>query len=243
MKVSYIIATKDRSELLKETLQAFQKQTNSNFEVIIVDDHGVDDTKSMVTNFKDERFRYYRLSDDFGSRIGCARNFGNLVAKGEIRSVCDSDDLPFPERTDLTIKAFTGDPTVDLIYGKLLLWDPLTDSTRDRKTAYEPCSFTRLQELNFIPNSASAYKKQIAFDFPYNSSFRVAEDYEFFLRVLKSGKKVQYINQYLTKARMHEGSESTAKDKMIAYELLNKYYHGTGKYDEQIINQILILAK
>lgn len=248
MKVSYVIPTKNRAPLIKECLEAFLEQTDPSFEVIIVDDHGSDNTKDVVKQFNNKKFCYYYLRNDYGSRIACARNYGNMLATGDLIAPFDSDDIPLPTRTSITIQEFEMDKKLDMIYAKLLLWDPETNDTRDRKTPYLPCSFARLKQQNFLPHPSVVYRKEIAYLFPYNSIFRVVEDYELYLRIFKSKRKIKFIDEYFLKYRMAGQNESlknshihkkTDTDNRIYWFLeLAKKYHTDKKIANQVISNI-----
>ena len=52
MKLSVIIPTHNRAEILKITLQKILEQEGVEFEVIVVDDGSTDDTERVVSNFQ-----------------------------------------------------------------------------------------------------------------------------------------------------------------------------------------------
>lgn len=92
-KVSVIIPTYNRSQLVREAIESVLKQTYSDFEVIVVDDGSTDDTRSAIGGLSDSRIRYF-YQDNRGH--AGARNTGLLNAKGEYIAYLDSDDL-WPE--------------------------------------------------------------------------------------------------------------------------------------------------
>lgn len=56
---SVIIPTRSRPELVNYALQSLHTQTFDDFEVVISDDYLTVSCKSVVDNFKDDRFKYY----------------------------------------------------------------------------------------------------------------------------------------------------------------------------------------
>lgn len=85
IKISVVIPTYNRSELLKKTLTALCHQTldTPTFEVIVVDDGGVDDARAVCESFAERlNIRYFWQSDK-GFRAGKARNVGITAAEGE----------------------------------------------------------------------------------------------------------------------------------------------------------------
>ncbi len=93
MKVSVIIPVYNAAPYIAETLRSVQHQTMSDFEVILVDDHGQDDSMSVAQTVvgDDPRFRFIETPENAGP--GVARNFGIKAAKGEYIAFLDSDDL------------------------------------------------------------------------------------------------------------------------------------------------------
>lgn len=95
--VSIIIPTKNRCELLRDTLASVRAQTYPWWETIVVDDGSTDGTSEMVAqlNAKDHRIRF---SQRAGNRTGAnvCRNQGLSTASGEFIIFLDSDDLLAP---------------------------------------------------------------------------------------------------------------------------------------------------
>jgi len=84
--ISIIIPTYNRSGLLKETLISLTNQAVSNdlFEVLVVDDGSSDDTKEVVSSFKNKFDIRYLFQEDKGFRVAKARNMGVSLAKYDI---------------------------------------------------------------------------------------------------------------------------------------------------------------
>jgi len=94
--ISVIIPTYNRSSFLEDAINSVLKQTYSNFEVLVVDDHSTDDTKEVVNKFNDPRIKYLLNSRSKGAQG--ARNTGILAAKGSWIAFLDSDDTWHSEK-------------------------------------------------------------------------------------------------------------------------------------------------
>ena len=65
-KVSVVITTHNRSNLLSGAITSVLNQTFQDFEIIVVDDASKDDTKDVVQTFDDTRIRYIRHETNKG---------------------------------------------------------------------------------------------------------------------------------------------------------------------------------
>ncbi len=94
--VSVIVSTYNWPEALKLALTALNNQTDSNFEVIIVDDGSTFATKEMIEQFKTmARFPLKHLwQEDKGFRAARARNLGIKHASGDYIIFLDGDCVP-----------------------------------------------------------------------------------------------------------------------------------------------------
>lgn len=112
---SVIIPTYNRANLLSEAIQSVLNQTFSDYELIVVDDHSTDNTKSIVNSFSDKRIIYI-LNDRSGGGAG-ARNTGIFRARGEWIAFLDDDDVWLPEKLELLFKKIQEiDNEIGLIY-------------------------------------------------------------------------------------------------------------------------------
>ncbi len=93
--ISIIIPTYNRAYLILDTLKSVQKQTYTNFECIIVDDHSQDDTEQVVKAFceSDDRFSFLKRPAHRLKGANACRNFGLENSKGIYVNWLDSDDL------------------------------------------------------------------------------------------------------------------------------------------------------
>ncbi len=96
-RLSVILTTFNRAELLEQVLAGFAKQTTpkSDFEVIVVDDGSTPPVREVVDRFTDAiQLKYLRQEN---SGLATARNAGIRAAEGRIVLFSDDDDVPSPE--------------------------------------------------------------------------------------------------------------------------------------------------
>lgn len=91
MNFSIIIAVYQRKDELAELLSSLEKQTDKDFEVIVVDDGSPDSLENIVTQFKPKlKIRYFFKENSGPAK---SRNFGMEKAAGDYFIFLDSDTI------------------------------------------------------------------------------------------------------------------------------------------------------
>jgi glycosyltransferase involved in cell wall biosynthesis len=106
-RVSVVVPTRDRADLLPRTLESVLAQTFQDFEVLVVDDGSRDGTREAVAALGDRRISYHwRERTGYVSRL---RNFGLERARGAYVALLDSDDLWREEKLAAQVRALDGE--------------------------------------------------------------------------------------------------------------------------------------
>ena len=125
-KVSVIITTHNRSELLIRAVNSVLNQIYSNFEIIIVDDGSSDNTREVVASLDDSRIRL--LVHEKNQGASSARNTGIAQARGEHIAFLDDDDEWFPAKLEGQVAILdVSSPVVGLVYGWMDIYEDSTD--------------------------------------------------------------------------------------------------------------------
>lgn len=94
MKLSVVLPVYNVENYIKECLDSILCQEFTNFELIIIDDGSVDNTREIVSDYKDYRIRYFFQEN---SGLSAARNLGITKAEGDFIIFIDSDDIIKPD--------------------------------------------------------------------------------------------------------------------------------------------------
>lgn len=123
--ISIIIPTYNRALTLSRVLDSFAKQSYSDWECIVVDDHSTDETKLLLRRYiaDDPRFCYTINTHAKGAQG--ARNTGIELAQGEWIALFDSDDYAYPNFLEELYK-MTSD-NVDVVTSKANMVDANTN--------------------------------------------------------------------------------------------------------------------
>lgn len=113
--ISVIIPTYNRAAVLQRAIESVINQTYKNWELIIVDDGGIDNTKEVVSNFQSKHSNiYYFKSLNMGASV--ARNIGVGISKGEYIAFLDSDDFWTSGRLESVYKMIIEDNNPNKFY-------------------------------------------------------------------------------------------------------------------------------
>jgi glycosyltransferase involved in cell wall biosynthesis len=105
-KISVIVPTYNRSELLPRAINSILNQTFKDFELIIVDDGSTDNTKKIIEKYSenDSRIKYIYQENSGGPPR--PKNTGIKIAKGNYIAFLDSDDEWLPSKLEEQIKKY-----------------------------------------------------------------------------------------------------------------------------------------
>jgi glycosyltransferase involved in cell wall biosynthesis len=148
-KVSVVILTYNRAELLRSAITSVLNQTFQDFEIIIVDDASKDNTQEALSHFDDARLKYIRHEMNKGE--GKSRNTGIANASGEFIAFLDDDDEWLPEKLKLQVDILDNDPTISAVYTGCICIDKRSGNVDSLKIPSKRGDiFQELLKENFI---------------------------------------------------------------------------------------------
>lgn len=106
-KVSIILTTYKRPNLIETAIENIKKQTYKNIEIIVINDNGIennefrDQTYEKIKKYLKE-IKYLELNNNLGGAL--ARNKGIEIATGEYISFFDDDDEYYPTKIEKQVK-------------------------------------------------------------------------------------------------------------------------------------------
>jgi len=104
--VSVIVPTYNRPEMLAEALQSILNQTFRDFEIIVINDAGVN-VDPLIKHFSSHgTFRYINKETNQG--IAAARNSGIRIARGKYIAYLDDDDIYYPDHLQTLVDFLEG---------------------------------------------------------------------------------------------------------------------------------------
>lgn len=202
-KISFVMPTHNRIEWMPEALQSILSQTESDIEVIVIDDASNDGTKEFMENWglKDKRVVYLRNEEKKGA--GYSRNLGAKEAKSDIIAIMDDDDACPQERAELILDWFKKNPNSEIVtfpYIQVGYCNEIIERFDGAEFNVE--EYKKSGAINFFCNPSVAMKKSLALEIPYGEETKERTDDSIFVEnLVKSGKKIDFSPGYY--ALMH----------------------------------------
>lgn len=103
---SIVLPTYNRAHTLERAIGSVLVQTESDWELIVVDDASTDETRSVIANFEDNRLKY--VCHKKNRHVAAARNTGIRLAKGKYICFIDSDDEYLPRHLETLREVIKG---------------------------------------------------------------------------------------------------------------------------------------
>ena len=236
-KVSVIIPTHNRSEMLKKAIDSVLSQTFKDFEINIVDDNSHDNTELTVSKYKDNRINYVFNKGKNGPSV--SRNKGIAMASSEYVAFLDDDDEWLPEKLEKQI-AILDSCTKDVcgIYSNRLMINKLNGETYSENPGVGKLRGNLLYQLmikNPIHTSTLVVRRECFEKIGYfDETMQYMEDRDLFIR-LSMNWDIEYLDEPLTKAYYHGGEhlsrnlEGQTQGREIILDRYQKYFRKNKK--------------
>jgi hypothetical protein len=192
-----VIAAFNEEDMVGDAIRSVQKQTRSDWELVLVDDGSEDATARVAGALAAEDPRIRVISQP-NAGLSAARNAGIALARTELISFLDADDLwlpPYLERMDRALRA-----APDAGWAYTDAWALDIDRNRFRKaTAMSSCQppeelptdpveiMKLLVRQNFIWVAATVRRSAMDAAGPFRVELESAEDVDLWFRILAQG--------------------------------------------------------
>ena len=200
-RVSVIVSHYSRQALLREALASIAAQSFRDFEVIVVNDHGVD-SRAQVADFAATlagtpapRVRYEYRSVNGG--VAATRNRGLDLARGDLIAYLDDDDLWRPNHLAGLVAALDAHPDAGLAYGNAEIWRMARHGAEGewrvagRRRLAVPFDREALRRDDFIVPGGMVHRRALADAVGrFDEGLSVSDDWDWLLRAAEVARFV-----------------------------------------------------
>jgi len=243
-KVSVVVPTHNRPQLVAEAVASICAQTRSPDELIVVDDAETraDDTLGEVAGCAGVPLRYVTRTGPTGA--SASRNVGAEMAVGGVLAFCDDDDRWAPDYLRRAIEAM-GDGAVPLV----VTWSRYFDGERAAPgTSIQPgLGFDDVLATNpgITGSNIVVRRREYLAIGGFDPDLPVSNDKDFFARWLDEGLAYGVVPEELVLRRMHDGERlGTSAGRQLAlrrYE--EKWSSRLTRADRRHLRAMAIQAK
>jgi glycosyltransferase involved in cell wall biosynthesis len=179
--VSVIIPTYNRADLVRQAVASVRAQTYRDFEIVVVDDGGTDDTGAVLAAGPELRLERHARRRG----VSAARNTGMAAARGQWLAFLDSDDLWLPEKLARQISRLEGKP-------ELLISQTEETWVRRGVAVHKPATHRKAAGNLFLPSLARCmispsavilHRRLIEDHGGFDETLPAGEDYDLWLRL------------------------------------------------------------
>jgi glycosyltransferase involved in cell wall biosynthesis len=197
MKISAIITTFNRRELLQEALASVRAQSRPPDEIIIIDDGSTDGTDASCSR----EGLLYHWQENAGT--SAARNRGWQLASGDWIAYLDSDDFWESEKLARQEAAVLADPTLEAIFGHAINFSDeadtnLFDTQKHRLGVPTPA---------WLPGAALVPRSLLEHMGGFDTSFKTAEVVDWIMRLRERSTKMLMLPDIVMRRRLHRGNK------------------------------------
>ena len=171
------------------TINSVLEQTYQNFELLIVDNASTDETRDVIKRIDDKRIRL--IVNDVNRGQTYSINRGLKLARGDYIARIDADDLMLPSRLEEQVSFMEQHPE----YGLCGCWvQYITDDDKKAivvKTCTSDSALRTMQRIACgVYHPAVMMRTNFLMEngIEYNSTLKMAEDYDMWRQILKCAK-------------------------------------------------------
>jgi len=184
MKATIMIPAYNEEKFLPQTLEGALGQTyKGDYEVLVVNDGSTDNTLRILDFYKGQHERLKVLNQK-NKGVGAARNRLLEESKGEILLGLDADDRLYPEALERVTSYFEENPEKRFVYTDHEEIDETGRRVRTRSKQKPHSHFNEIILHCHFLGHLRAFRKSGLEGSKFDPGLRVAEDYDFLLRVI-----------------------------------------------------------
>ena len=217
MKVSVIIPTFNRFNLISRAIDSVLSQTIKPFEIIVVDDGSSDNTSTFIKN----NYKSVKLIKQKNLGVSKARNVGIKNSSGDWIAFLDSDDEWKKNKLEVQIKSLSEYDYYSVCHtNEIWIRNGIRVNQKKRHQKYGGDIFDKCLDICRISPSSIIFKKNIIDEVGwFDEGLPICEDYDLWLRITANFKILFIDKPLVIKYGGHSDQLSKSVNGIEAYRI------------------------
>lgn len=217
-KVSVIMPVFNGERFIAEAIESILQQTYRNFELILINDCGMDGSMDIARAYGklDDRIRI--INNDCNHGIAYSRNVGLARSRGKYIAIMDDDDYAFNYRLEKQVAFLENNPEYDVVGGKAQWIDEQGNIIKPEVNVLKDAKKIKTMFLffNIFNNSEVMFRKSVIEEngIKYEDGLLGMEDFKFWIRVSKIAAMTNLDELILGHRISHSNETSRVKKDM-----------------------------
>lgn len=202
---------------LDDSILSILNQDYSNIELLLLDDCSTDESFRIIQKYKDidKRVKIYRNRKN----IGLTKSLNLLISKssGTILARQDADDISLNQRFSKQINAMKS-KNIQICTSRAYVKN--TNKKIPGATRFLPSKIVIKHKNPFVHGTLMIKKSTMESYGCYNESFKYAQDYELFYRMINNGEKIVKLKEPLYVLNMKNNISTIYREEQMKYAKL-----------------------
>ncbi|WEK55845.1 MAG: glycosyltransferase [Candidatus Cohnella colombiensis] len=223
--ISVIVPVFNAAQFIHACIESVLKQSEDNFELLIVNDGSTDNSEEIILSFSDTRIRYVKQHNQ---GVAKTRNRAIDMAKGNFIVFQDADDLSVPSRFEILKRHFITE-SIGLVHSDVLLID--MDNRPVGYYSNRNLEKTRAMRYFFkigtpICGGSVMVRREVFRDVRYDPSLKIGEDNDVLSKITQVWDSIHVPEPlYLYRRHSFNSARETRYDEVFAHvqKFLDEY--------------------
>jgi|TARA_Y100000294_G_scaffold68314_1_gene64684 glycosyltransferase involved in cell wall biosynthesis len=213
--ISVVIPSYNHAHFLHRSINSVLDQKYDNLEILVIDNHSIDNTDDVVLGFDDNRIKLLKIYNE--GIIAASRNLGIMIARGDWIAFLDADDYWYPTKFKAIMKSIESDE-----YDVISTDEVLIDQKHKKKKRLRYGSLTKsfykkmLLYGNCMSTSATLVRRDYLIShnlyFSEKKEFITVEDYDYWMLLALNNARFKFIHRVEGAFVLHGKNNSMDKE-------------------------------